>query len=636
MEKPKVNWTPVGILALILAGFHLYTSGAQILPTVQQRGIHLGLILAIIFLTFPYRKRKDGKGRGIVAWVIDYVLAALALFLGYYMYSNHLELSFVNSAKNDMMWFAGAVSILLTLEASRRVLGWTLPILSLLAIAYVLFGDRLPLSVAHSGFTMDEMIASIGLSTQGIIGQTLGISATFIILFVIFGSMLEKSGAGQFFIDLALSVFGRFRGGSAKVAVASSALFGSISGSPVANAATTGVITIPLMKKGGYAPQYAAAVEAAASTGGMILPPVMGAASFLIADFLQIPYTSVLSAAIFPALLYFISIFIMVDLNAAKKIETSKKAGTDASGEDPGYEIKSAWTLIKANGHLMLPLLVLIYLLTIAKFTTLDSAFWAIVSIPVVALLKKSSRMSVSSILYALQDGIRSTLGVAAACASAGIVVGAINMTGIGLRFSSVLIEWSGGHLLIMLVLTMVASIILGMGLPAVAAYVVLAVLAAPAITSLGVDPLAAHLFIFYFGTLSSITPPLAIAAFTTAGIAKTSPFKTGFIATRLALVAFVVPFMFVYGNELLLKGSFLSILISIVTSVTGIYVLSVALEGYMKGKVLLVSRVILLISALLLLNVGWVTDVIGVALAALVILYELRRSPTPRPETAT
>lgn len=477
----------------------------------------------------------------------------------------------------------------------------------------------MPLSVAHSGFELNELIANIGLSTQGIIGQMMGISATFIILFVIFGAMLEKSGAGQFFIDLAMSVFGRFRGGSAKVAVTSSALFGSISGSPVANAATTGVITIPLMKRGGYAPQYAAAVEAAASTGGMLLPPVMGAASFLIADFLQIPYTTVLAGAVFPALLYFISIFIMVDLNAAKKLAT-----TNQSSEP--YNKVSAWALLKENGHLMLPLLVLIYLLTIQKMTTLDSAFWAIVSIPVVTLLKKSTRMSLTQVLNALQDGIRGTLSVAVACASAGIVVGAINMTGIGLRFSSVLIEVAGGNVLMILILTMVTSIILGMGLPAVAAYVVLAVLAAPAISSLGVDPLAAHLFIFYFGTLSSITPPLAIAAFTTAGIAKSSPFQTAFIATRLALVAFVVPFMFIYGPELLLKGSFFDIFVAVLTSIIGIYVMSVALEGYMKNKVRPLSRVLLLISGLLLLNVAWITDLAGVVLATLVTVFELRR----------
>lgn len=613
-SKIKVDWTPVGILALLLAAFHLYTSGFQVLPSVQQRGIHLGFILAIIFLVFPYRKSKR---RGKIAWGIDIVLAGTSLFLGYFMYDHYLELSMINTPKSDLMWFMGAASILLTLEASRRAVGWTLPILAVLFIIYVLYGDRLPLSVAHSGFTIDEVVGNIGLSAQGIIGKPLGISATYIILFVIFGALLEKSGAGKLFIDLAMTAFGRYRGGAAKVAVASSALFGTISGSPVANAATTGVFTIPLMKRAGFTPQYAAAVEAAASTGGMILPPVMGATSFLIADFLQIPYVNVLGAAVLPALLYFLAIFIAVDLNAAKNRYVYVR-------EDDQVTLLK---LIKENGHLMIPLFVLVYLLVIQRLTPIDSAFWAIVSIPVVGLLRKHTRMSITRILHALQDGVRTSLVVASACACSGIVVGAIDMTGIGLRFSGVMIEISGGHLLPLLVLTMIASIILGMGLPAVAAYVLLAVLAAPAITTMGVDPLAAHLFIFYYGTLSVITPPLAIAAFTTASIAGSRPFLTGWLATRLALVAFIVPFMFVYSPSLMLRGSTLDIVFTVVTSVVGIYALAVGAEGYLKDKIQVLSRALMIISAVLLLSDFWLADLIGLVLAGAVIFWELRRS---------
>ncbi|WP_428911551.1 TRAP transporter permease [Niallia sp. Krafla_26] len=615
MNLINKRWSLFGILAVLLALFHLYTSGIQLFPTMQQRGVHLGGVLALVFLSIPFRKSKtkDLSQRGKLNWTIDIFLALCSIYLGYYLYSNYIELSMISSATSPMMFIIGGASILLVLEATRRILGWTLPIVSILILLYVLFGDRLPLLFAHSGVSIDEVAASIGLSSSGIMGTTLGISATYIVMFVLFGALLEKSGAGQFFIDLALSLFGRFRGGPAKVATVSSALFGSISGSPAANAATTGVITIPLMIKNGYKPHYAGAVEAVASTGGMLMPPVLGSVSFLIAEALQLPYVEVLWAALIPALLYFLSIFIMVDLNAAK--ENHPKGNHT--------EIKSLIEVIKQRGHLVLPVLLLVYLLVIQQAPPIKAAFWAIISIPITSFLKKETRMSIRKIIDALQEGIRTTLVVAVACACAGIIIGAINVTGIGIRLSGILIETAGGNLFILLVLTMFASIVLGMGLPPVAAYIILAVLAVPALTTLGVDPLAAHFFVFYFGTLSCITPPVAIASFITSGIAGATPMKTALKSVQLALVAFIIPFFFVYGPQLLLIGAASEIIVTSISATIGVFALAVALEGFFSQKVHMISRILLTFSALLLIHVGWFTDLIGLGVIIAVFIWE-------------
>ena len=434
--------------------------------------------------------------------------------------------------------------------------------------------------------------------------------------FVMFGSLLERSGAGKLFIDLAMALVGKFRGGAAKVSIVASAFFGSISGSQVANVATTGILTIPLMKRGGYKPEYAGGVEAAASTGGMFLPPIMGAVSFLIADFLQVDYVQVVFAAFLPALLYFIAVFIMVDLRAAQF----------SSVQIEGLQVPDFKKNIISKGHLLLPLAVLIFLLIIIKWSPPMAAFWSIVSIPVISYMRKETRMSFKQILEALQQGARLCLVVVAATACAGIVIGVVNMTGMGLRFSGLLIELSGGQLFPLLVLTMIASIIMGMGLPPVASYIVLAVLAAPAMIKLGVIPMAAHMFIFYYGTLSAITPPVAIAAYAASGIAQSDVMKTSFNAVRLASVAFIIPFMFVYGPSLIFEGSALSVIVTALTSIIGVFAISVALEGYWKHHLHIISRCILFIAAISMMFVGALTDIIGLSLIVLSLMYESRR----------
>ncbi|VEF48614.1 TRAP type transporter protein [Bacillus freudenreichii] len=604
----------VSVLALIMAFFHLYAGGIQLFPATQQRAIHLGLAFALVFLLHPILKKKDGSKEAPYRW-IDIGLALVSLGVGGYITARYLELPLELSSPSTATLVVGVLVILLTIEVSRRMLGLALPIISIVFLIYAFVGEHLPLIVQHSGYSFERIITQIGLTNQGIFGIPLGVSASYIVLFVIFGAMLEKSGAGGLFMDFAMALVGRFRGGAAKVSVVASALFGSISGSQVANVVTTGVLTIPLMKRGGYKPEYAGAVESVASTGGMILPPVMGAVAFLVADFLQISYAQVALAAAIPAILYFVAVFIMVDLRAAKE-------GLKATEVEKTIDMKQ---LLITKGHLMIPLVILVYLLMIVQMTATSAAFWSIVSVPVICFLRKETRMTLRQILDALQSGIKLSLMVVAACSSAGIVIGVIDMTGMGLRFSSVLIDLSGGNLLLLCILTMVASVIMGMGLPPVASYLVLAILAAPAMTTLGVPPLAAHLFIFYYGTLSAITPPVALAAYAAAGIAQTSPMRVALVSCRIGLVAFIIPFMFVYGPALILEGSVLSIVIATISALIGVYAISVSLEGYFTSRVSIVSRILLFIGAILLIKVGWKTDLVGLTIISATLFYEVK-----------
>ena len=606
----------IAVLALVMAFFHLYSGGIQLLPATQQRAIHLGLAFALVFLIFPIFQKKDEdkkeEKKGISLF-IDIILAMLSLGVGVYMTVRYLELPLELSSPSTLTLIVGVLAILLTLEIARRMLGVALPIIAIVFLVYAFIGDKLPLMIQHSGYSFERIITQIGLTNQGIFGIPLGVSASYIVLFVIFGAMLERSGTGAMFMDLALSLVGGFRGGAAKVSVVASALFGSISGSQVANVVTTGVLTIPLMKRSGYKKDYAGAVEAVASTGGMILPPVMGAVAFLMADFLQISYAQVALAAAIPAILYFAAIFIMVDLRAAKE-------GLKATEVENKVDIKQ---LLKTRGHLMLPLLLLVYLLMVMQMPATNAAFWSIVSVPFVCLIRKETWMSVRQILVALQEGIRLSLMVVAACSTAGIVIGVIDMTGMGLRFSSVLLDLAGGNLLLLCILTMVASIIMGMGLPPVASYLVLAILAAPAMVDMGVPALAAHLFIFYYGTLSAITPPVALASYAAAGIAKSSPMKVSLVSCRLALVAFIVPFMFVYGPALILVGSVSTIIFAGISALIGVYAIGVSLEGYFLSHVNILNRVILFAGAILLINTAWLSTLIGFVLVATILLYE-------------
>ncbi|MDQ0257078.1 TRAP transporter 4TM/12TM fusion protein [Evansella vedderi] len=621
-----LKWT-VGSIALCMALFHLYAAGVQLFPAVQQRSAHLGFALALIFLIYPFIKKQmvnedKLKIHNYIGLLINIMIASIAIAASLYIFINHIELTRNLALPSTLVVVIATFLIIMTLEATRRTVGWGLPAVAIVFLIYVFYGQHLPLMFAHTGYRFEHIVTHIGLSTEGILGISLGVSATYIVLFVIFGSLLERSGAGQLFINLAMGLVGRFRGGAAKVSIVSSAFFGSISGSPSSNVVTTGVLTIPLMKKQGYKPEYAAAVESISSTGGMFLPPVMGAVSFLIADFLGVPYTSVVFAAIIPAILYFMAVFIMVDLRAVK-------LGWNVSIKEEGPDLKKE---LKQKGHLLIPLFILIYLLLIERASPTLSAFWAIVSIPLCTYLRKDTRMGIRKIIQALQQGIRVSLMVVAACACAGIVIGVINMTGIGLRLSSILINLAGENLFLLLLLTMVVSIIMGLGLPPVASYIILSVFAAPAMIQLGVSAMAAHMFIFFYATLAHITPPVAVTVFAASGLANSSPTKTSIITLRLGLVAFIVPYLFVYGPQLLFEGPLLNVLYAAFTSIIGVFVLSVALEGFLKSHIKLLARLLMLTSAVLMMHVDYVTDIIGVVIATFILFIELKVKKNENP----
>jgi TRAP transporter 4TM/12TM fusion protein len=468
------------------------------------------------------------------------------------------------------------------------------------------------------------------LTTEGIYGLVLGVSATFIYLFVLFGAFLKVSGGGQLFIDIAYGLFGRVRGGPAKVAVVASGLFGTVSGSAVANVVGTGTFTIPLMKSIGYQPHFAGAVEAVASSGGQLMPPIMGAAAFIMSEILQIPYFRICLHALLPALLYYFCAFIMVDLEAAK---------TGLKGV-PSEALPRVGRILRERGLLLLPLPVLIYILAVVQATPMKAAFWAIITtfgliasqtfLNLFRDLGRKGSLSQAGVSLlrqtttAMHEGAVGTLIVASACATAGIVIGITNLTGLGLKLSGILVDLSHGYLLALLVLTMIASIILGMGLPTTACYILLAVLAAPALIKMGVMPIAAHLFVFYFGIISAITPPVAGAAYAAAPLAGVGPMKIGFTACRLGIAAFILPYMWVYGPALLLIGEPLKVALGVVTSVIGIAACACAVQGYMLHRLSVLERILLMIAALLLIKPGWITDGIGLALLLPVIIHQV------------
>jgi TRAP transporter 4TM/12TM fusion protein len=458
-------------------------------------------------------------------------------------------------------------------------------------------------------------IISYVFNIDGIYGMSIGVSSTYVVLFILFGAFLKNSGAGELYTDFSYAIAGRARGGPAKVAVISSALFGTISGSGIANVVTTGTITIPLMKKSGFKKEYAGAIEAVASTGGQIMPPVMGAGAFLMAEMIGLPYTSIVIAATLPALLYFVTTFFIIDL----------RAGKDGLIGLPSSELPNIKEVIKAKGHLIIPLLVLLYTLIIQGATPIRSAFFSIISCVVVSYFKKSTRMNLKSILDALESGLNGSLEVIAACACAGIIMALVTLTGIGLKLSALIVMLAGSSLLLALVLTAVIIIILSMGLPTTACYLVGAAIMAPALTQLGITPLQSHMFIFYFACLSGITPPVALAAYPAGAIAKANPVTVSFVAFRMAIVGFIIPFIMVYSPAIMLIGEPLEIVMVIITSLIGAYSIAVATEGWFKKNLHMLGRVLLIIGGVCLIIPGVKTDFMGIALIVIGYLMGIK-----------
>ncbi|WP_158599078.1 TRAP transporter permease [Planococcus salinus] len=598
-------------VAVAMSVYQLYISLFPDISLMQQRAIHLGFGLVLTFLVTSFKK-EGGKSNIDNAIKVLLISASIISIAYIYKKSETLIDNFGFPTTWDLIF--GTLVILLSLEAARRVAGYGLPILTIIAISYVFLGPYLPGVFEHTGIQFERFISSMFLTTEGIFGSILGVSATFVFMFILFGAFLNQSGAGEFYIKFALAFVGRLKGGPAYVGVLGSALMGMVSGSGVANAATTGVFTIPLMKKVGFKPHFAGAVEALASTGGQIMPPVMGAAAFLMVDFLGVPYTSIIKAALIPALLFFITIFFMIYFE-------TRKMNLEPVPED---QIPRLLPLLKEGFHHFLPPVVLVVLLTVFKYTPLYSAVITIGFIVAVSWLRKGQRMTPKQILNAMEDGARGSIVIVSLCALAGIIVGIINLTGLGLELSSMLIGLAGGSLMLLLVLTMFSSIVLGMGLPTTASYIILAILVAPALIDFGLHPIGSHLFVLYFGVLALVTPPIGACFYITAGIADANPLKTGMMSMKLGIAGYIAPFMFVRNEALLMIGSPIEILLALSTALIGTFALAAGAQNYLVYRTNILWRILLIGSSLMLIEPTFLTDLIGVGtfLAILIIQW--------------
>ena len=576
---------------------------------IGQKAIHLGLVLIIFFL--DYLAKEDRK------WYLKitdlfFIIASAGSLIYIMSIDSTIDLRSGVVYTYDIVF--GVLLVLALIEATRRSVGTSLAIVTGCFILYGFFGQYMPGFLAHVGMDLPRFISIVYLGTDGIYGTAIYASASYIVLFVILGAVFNETGVGDYFTKLASRAFGRFVGGPAKIAVVASGLFGSISGSAIANVIGTGTFTIPMMKKCGFEDEYAAAVEASASTGGQIMPPVMGATAFLIAEYLGIPYFDLVKAALIPAVLFYVAILMTVDLYARKH---------HISGV-PEDELPT-WKELGKTVYLILPLVYLIISMSVLKMSVTKSGISSILMAIVCTMFSAKNRLNKEKIVKIIKGSINGAKPVAIACGVVGIIIGIVMGSGLGFRMSSVLIQVSNGNLAILLILTMVVSLIMGMGVPTTAAYLMLALLVVPALKQMNVLPLAAHLFIFYFGIISNVTPPVALAAYAAAGVARCNPTKTGFFAFKLSLSGFILPFIFVYNPVLLMQGSALEIIQSLITALLGIYSLSCALEKFaFKWEISQVERVALFVSAILLVVPGTLTDVVGFLVLAAIFALKL------------
>jgi TRAP transporter 4TM/12TM fusion protein len=609
------------VLLLAFSIFQLYTGYFGELTAYLQRTIHLGFALVLIFLLFPARKKGNRK---TIAWY-DYILALLSVIVCGYWPVFYETLVQKIGGINQTQLIIGGLAIILVMEATRRVVGLPLVIVAAAFLTYAYFGPYMPGFLAHRGIDINQLVEAMFFTTEGILGTPLQVSSTFIFLFILFGAFLMQTGIGNYFNDLALSIAGRRVGGPAKVAVFTSALQGTISGSSVANVVQSGSYTIPIMKRLGYRKNFAGAVEAAASTGGQIMPPVMGAAAFLMVEFAGVPYIQIVLAAIIPALLYFSGIWIMVHL------EAKKQGLSGVSNED----IPNKKEVLKGL-YLLTPILAIVVFIYMG-YSISRAAIYGIVFTLIVSLFRKDTRITLPKLFKALTDGARSALGVAAATACAGMIVGVISRTGLGLKLGNEIVGLANQItetpmllLLLTLFFTMITSIIIGMGSPTTANYIITSTIALPVIMTLeaqfnmGIPVLAAHMFVFYFGIVADITPPVALAAFAATGISGGEPIRTGFNASRLAIAAFIIPYMFMFNPAMLMIDTNVWEIIWIgITALTGMVALGGGLIGYWYKKLNWIERIISLIIGLMLVYPGGFVSAAGLGLFFAMIAYQ-------------
>ncbi len=597
------------LIAIIVSIFHmLNVSGILVMSTMPTRVIHLMSLLMLIFLVM--KKGKESKYP-----LIDLIVRTLSIIVviasSMYILYRWEDIISGGGMTNKTDMIMGMLLVLVILEATRRSAGNALSIITILFLLYPFVGPYLPSILRNKAYSMNRIFGFLFTTTGGIYGIPIGVSSTFIILFCIYGAFLSEYGAGEFLFKLSSSITRKFVAATAKTSIIFSALIGMISGSAAGNVAITGSLTIPMMVKSGYKSEKAGAISAVAATGGQIMPPIMGAAAFMMSEIVGVPYASIMKAALLPAILYFLTIFAIVHFEALKdKIDTSK------SGEDE----ESLANVLKKGWYFAFPILALIVMMVMG-YSPFKSAFYSIVTLVIVYTVsqyhgtRKLDFSIISKAIKALKKGALDTVPIATACASAGIIAGILSITGLGSKFSTLIINISDGRLIIALILTMIISVVLGMGLPTTAAYLVLASVVAPALTKMGLSAIAAHMFVFFFGCISTITPPVALASYVAAGIAGTELNKVGWTAFKYGTVSFILPFMFVYGPSLLLEGSIGAILSTLILSIIGVICIAVSIVGFFTKELVHWERVVLFISGLLMIIEGYLTDILGIAL---------------------
>lgn len=601
--------------------FYFYTAGVYPMGPEYHRGIYVMITFVLIFLLYPMTGSSKDSPRPVV---LDVFLALVSVGICTYWIHEFKYLNERAGAENDVDFAIGVIGLLISLEAARRILGWSMTFIGMVFLAYGYFGQYMPDMIQHGGFSIKEIAVELFISTNGVFGVMANVLATYVILFIFFGAFLHKSGSGAFFIDLPLSLAGKSAGGPAKVAVMASALFGSISGSAIANTVSTGTFTIPLMKKAGFKPHVAGAIEPAASIGGMFLPPVMGAGGFIMAELLEVPYSYIMGVAIFPALMYFFAVFVMIHMEA-------KKYGLVGLADNT-IEIKTTSEVLKEGWYKALPLVIITVLMIMGKSPGF-AAFWATLSCILVSYGNKETRMGIKEIWHAMVDGSRQTLVIGATVGVIGIIVGTIELTGIGLQFSNLIISVAEQfkdsfipQVLVAIFLIAIASLVLGMGVPVTAAYLITVVLVAPSLTEMGVSLIAAHMIVYWFSQDSNITPPVCVAAYAGAAIAGADPWKTGWTSFKYAKMLYVMPILFAFVPAILLNDTVPNIIIAFVSCILGTIVFSGITQGYLIRRTTLVEWIIMIPTAILLYWPTIITTVIGVAIAAGIMLIQSRR----------
>jgi TRAP transporter 4TM/12TM fusion protein len=599
----------IDIVAVLSSLFVIFSVSTRYFSGMENLGVYLATVLVLTFLSKPLSKTNK------LLRSIDYLLAAASILIGFYSFFFAEEIASRIGDSTSLDITLGVIAILIVLEATRRVAGWAIVCLCLFFLGYAYFGNYFPELIATKGFSIERISSMMYLTLSGIYGLPLKVMFDYIVLFIVFGAFLEVTGGISLFINLSMALMGRYTGGQGKIAIIASGLMGMISGSAVANVATVGTFTIPAMKRSGYDSTFAGAVESIASTGGQLMPPVMGAAAFVMAEYIDVPYATVCLRAAIPAVIYYFILALNIHLYAQRK-------GLYGL---PKEELPKLGDVLLKQGLLLLSLLAIIMALVLDYSPTM-AALSGLVLLLIVCWFRPESRLTWKNVYKALHSSGMAGVQVGVAAASAGIILGVFMLTGLGTKIASVLIQISGGSILFLLMISMLTSIAFGMGMPTTPCYILLATLVGPALTDMGVIKILAHMFLFYFGMLSMVTPPVAMAAYTAAAISGDSFYRTGFLAWRMALPIFIIPYFFVYYPGLVLMGPWDSILISIFDALVGLTACSIALTGYLRGELHLWERAILLLGGLGLIYKGLATDIIGIAILALFLFWKMRK----------